>query len=204
SLLTLRASDVPTSVQQGWPRLLQGAVRLFQTLPAALKHREEATKEDDLALGEDYEDGDDDEEEEEWEADTEWNNDGEEAEGDVKDESSAYLEFLNEEVCEEEISMLSVSSHTSQAQKFGTVSDDDDDELEEESLLETPLDQVEPYGLFKDTLMKLQQEQPQLYESLTKILNPEEQQIVQSVVHQAEANAMATVAAADKVNGDSQ
>ncbi|KAI9871437.1 MAG: hypothetical protein M1830_002913 [Pleopsidium flavum] len=205
SLLTLRASDVPTSVQQGWPRLLQGAVKLFQTLPAALKHREEATKEDDLALGEDYEDGDDDEEEEEeWEADTEWNNDGEEAEGDVKDESSAYLEFLNEEVCEEEISILSVSSHSSQAQKFGTVSDDDDDELEEESLLETPLDQVEPYGLFKDTLMKLQQEQPQLYESLTKILNPEEQQIVQSVVHQAEANAMATVAAADKVNGDSQ
>lgn len=37
SLLTLRASDVPTSVQQGWPRLLQGAVRLFQTLPAAIK-----------------------------------------------------------------------------------------------------------------------------------------------------------------------
>ncbi|MCJ1334964.1 hypothetical protein MMC09_000230, partial [Bachmanniomyces sp. S44760] len=37
SLLTLRAEDVPTSVQQGWPRLLQGVVRLFQTLPAAMK-----------------------------------------------------------------------------------------------------------------------------------------------------------------------
>lgn len=37
SLLTLRAGDVPTSVQQGWPRLLQGVTRLFQTLPAALK-----------------------------------------------------------------------------------------------------------------------------------------------------------------------
>ncbi len=37
ALLILRASDVPTSVQQGWPRLLQGAVRLFQTLPAAMK-----------------------------------------------------------------------------------------------------------------------------------------------------------------------
>lgn len=37
SLLTLRAEDVPSSVQQGWPRLLQGIVRLFQTLPAALK-----------------------------------------------------------------------------------------------------------------------------------------------------------------------
>jgi hypothetical protein len=37
ALLTLRAEAVPTSVQQGWPRLLQGVVRLFQTLPAALK-----------------------------------------------------------------------------------------------------------------------------------------------------------------------
>ena len=37
ALLTLRAEDVPSSVQQGWPRLLQGIVRLFQTLPAALK-----------------------------------------------------------------------------------------------------------------------------------------------------------------------
>lgn len=37
SLLTLRANDVPTSVQPGWPRLLQGVSKLFQTLPAALK-----------------------------------------------------------------------------------------------------------------------------------------------------------------------
>ncbi len=37
ALLTLKADEVPTSVQQGWPRLLQGVVRLFQTLPTALK-----------------------------------------------------------------------------------------------------------------------------------------------------------------------
>ena len=37
SLLTLKAVDVPVSVQQGWPRLLQGITRLFQTLPAAMK-----------------------------------------------------------------------------------------------------------------------------------------------------------------------
>lgn len=39
SLLTLRAEDVPSSVQQGWPRLLQGVVRLFQTLPGAMKSK---------------------------------------------------------------------------------------------------------------------------------------------------------------------
>lgn len=40
SLLTLRADEVPSSVQQGWPRLLQGVVRLFQTLPAAMKSKQ--------------------------------------------------------------------------------------------------------------------------------------------------------------------
>ena len=57
--------------------------------------REEATKEDDL-VGETFEE--EEEEEEEWEADTEWNIDGDDVEDDVKDESTAYLEFLNEEV----------------------------------------------------------------------------------------------------------
>ena len=134
ALLTLRSDEVPTSVQQGWPRLLQGIVRLFQTLPAALKNREEAQREDDFGLGGEYE-GDEDEEGE-WEQE-DW--DQEEVEGesaDVKDESTAYLDFLSQ-----------------QAAKFNSVAgEEEDDELEEESLLETPLDQMEPYGLFKGAL----------------------------------------------------
>jgi hypothetical protein len=49
-----------------------------------------------------------------------------------------------------------MSTHTdqTQAQKFSSVEDDDDDELEEESLLETPLDKVEPYGMFKHALLR--------------------------------------------------
>ncbi|KAF2813681.1 ARM repeat-containing protein [Mytilinidion resinicola] len=180
ALLTLRAELVPISVQQGWPRLLQGIVRLFQTLPAALKNREEAKKEENYDFGNDY----DDEEEEEWTAgEDEWNNEADETE-DVKDESAAYLEFLNEE-----------------AQKFTAVSDEDDDELEEESLLETPLDKVEPYGMFKNALMQLQQEQLALYENLTKSLNPEEQQVVQAAVHQADLLAQQALAA-EQTNGD--
>jgi hypothetical protein len=42
-----------------------------------------------------------------------------------------------------------------QAQKFGAISDVDDDDLEEEGMLETPLDKVEPYILFKSTLMSM-------------------------------------------------
>ncbi|MCJ1346516.1 hypothetical protein MMC31_004733 [Peltigera leucophlebia] len=172
ALLTLRAEDVPSSVQQGWPRLLQGIVSLFRTLPAALKNREEATKEDDFTLNED--DDDQDDEQEEWDRDVAWTNDGDDGEGDVKDESAAYLEFLEEE-----------------SQKFAQGSNDDDDDLEEESLLETPLDSVEPYGLFRDTLLKMQQGQPQLYDSLIKILDSDEQRVVQDIILKADAFNMA-------------
>ena len=107
SLLTLDASQVPSSVQLGWPRLMQGAVRLFQTLPAAMKNREEATREDDLQLNEDDDDEEEEEEEEGedqgaegWDENGEgWTNDDADDAIDVKDESAAYLEFLTEEVC---------------------------------------------------------------------------------------------------------
>lgn len=135
SLLTLPPDSVPESVQQGWPRLLQGVTRLFQTLPAALKQREDATRESDFTLEDDGEEDEDND----WDGEVEWNEEeAEEAvEGDVADESAAYLEFLNQE-----------------AAKFGSFADDDDDEdLDEESLLETPLDKVEPYGMFKHVLL---------------------------------------------------
>jgi len=146
ALLTLNADQVPVSVQQGWPRLLQGIVRLFQTLPAAIK-------------------------------------------------SKYNLEFLNEEVRLPNRRGCWASVNSIQAQKFKNLEENDsDDELGEESLLDTPLDKVEPYQLFKNALMKLQQEQPQLYESLTTNLNPEEQNIVQGVIHQADVIAAAAAA----------
>ncbi|KAH8690809.1 armadillo-type protein [Talaromyces proteolyticus] len=185
SLLTLKAGDVPASIQQGWPRLLQGVTRLFQTLPAALKHREEATRESDYT----YDDEDEDEldGETEWDGEVEWN-DQDEAEGtgddDVADENTAYLDFLSQE-----------------AQKFSSFADDDD-ELDEESLLETPLDKVEPYSLFKNVMLGLQQEQPQLYESLTKILTSEEQQVIQSAFQEADKASAAMAVSLENGGGN--
>lgn len=49
------------------------------------------------------------------------------------------------------------TTDTVQAQKFQNLEDDSDDELGEESLLETPLDKVEPYQLFKNALMSKSQ-----------------------------------------------
>ena len=97
--------------------------------------------------------------------------------GDVKDESAAYLEFLQEE-----------------AQKFGA--DSGDDEMEETSMLSSVLDNVEPYNIFRASFLEMREGQPQLYENLTKILSPDEQSTIQNVVMQADAISAQAVAAA--------
>ena len=102
ALLTLRADQVPTSVQTGWPRLLTGVTHLFRTLPQAVKQREEAMKNSSEFAGNSLDD--DEDETEDWTGveDADWENaalvtagdDG----GDVKDESQVYLDFLKSEV----------------------------------------------------------------------------------------------------------
>ncbi|KAI0017885.1 importin-beta domain-containing protein [Xylariomycetidae sp. FL0641] len=178
SLLSLSPDMIPASVSTGWPRLLQGITSLFKTLPVAMKNRENALK-DDFTFDANNFDYDD---EDEWaEDEANWNAedgpDEEPAEG--RDESTAYLEFLNEEA-----QKFSQAEHNQYAQN-----DDSDDELGEDSvLLESPLDKIEPYQLFRNVLMKMQQEQPQFYASLTSHLSADEQNVVQSAIHQAEVN----------------
>ena len=107
------------------------------------------TRENEFTLNDDDEDED---EVETWDGEGEWNNENEEPEGDVKDESAAYLEFLNDQACSHKFSSHS-SAHTLQAQKFNAANTEDDDDLEEESMLDSPLDKIEPYTLFKTTLL---------------------------------------------------
>lgn len=115
SLLGLPADQIPASVSVGWPRLLQGVTALFKTLPSALKSRfssaPDSAVENTLTIVADREDAMKDDyglegnysydDEEEWGDDeAAWNaeEEVEEEPADAKDESSAYLEFLNEEV----------------------------------------------------------------------------------------------------------
>ncbi|KAI0390471.1 importin-beta domain-containing protein [Xylariaceae sp. FL0594] len=180
SLLSLGPDQIPASVSTGWPRLLQGITSLFKTLPIAMRNREEALK-DDFTFDASTYDVDD---EDEWgDDDANWTADEgpEEEQGEGRDESTAYLEFLNEE-----------------AQKFSQArnqyQDDSDEELGEDSvLLESPLDKLEPYQLLRGALLKMQQENPQFYSSITSHLSPEEQSVIQSAFNQAEANAQAAV-----------
>jgi len=186
SLLNISPDQIPASVSTGWPRLLQGITTLFKTLPSAMKNREEALK-DDFSFDPssyDYED------EDEWDGDeANWaaEEGGEEAtEG--RDESTAYLEFLNEE-----------AAKFSQIESTYREADDSDDELGEDSvLLESPLDRIEPYQLFRGVLMKMQQENPQFYQGLASHLSADEQAVVQHAVGQAETVAAQLAAQAQQ------
>ena len=115
--------------------------------------REEATKEGDFTLNDEDDDDNGDDDQEEWDGET-WTNEGEDAE-DVKDESAAYLEFLKEEVSQSARLRSESAKGENQSEKFGAAQDESDDELEEETLLETPLDKIEPYGMFKATLFSM-------------------------------------------------
>ncbi|KAF9872205.1 nonsense-mediated mrna decay protein [Colletotrichum karsti] len=177
ALLGLKADQVPQSVSVGWPRLLQGITELFKTLPAAMKNREEALRDDYHLEAGNYDYG----EEDEWaEDEANWNVEDEPEEEEpteARDESTAYLEFLNEE-----------------AQKFsrGVEDIESEDDLGEDSvLLESPLDKVDPYLLFSATLMKMEEEQPQFYQSLASHLSAEDQAALQGVMQKATENAQA-------------
>lgn len=145
SLLSLTADQIPASVSTGWPRLLHGITGLFKTLPNALVNREAALKEDFTYDSTNYEYEDDDE----WaDEDTNWNaEEGAEGEpSDTRDESTAYLEFLNEEAAK--FSQI-------ENQYKGEIEDTDDELGEDSVLLESPLDKIEPYQLFRGVLLSM-------------------------------------------------
>jgi hypothetical protein len=58
--------------------------------------------------------------------------------------------------------------------------------LGEENFLDSPLDKIEPYQLFKATLLRMQQEQPQTYASLIGRLSAQDQSVIQAVMVKAD------------------
>ncbi|KAF8539741.1 armadillo-type protein [Trichophaea hybrida] len=172
ALIQLPPDQVPPSIQPGWTKLMSGIVSLFHTLPLAMKNREEISKES-LNFDDSYESDSDNE----WDGDASWDKEGEDGgdEQDIPDESAAYMEFLN-----------NASANAIDLAGY----DEEDDALEEETLLETPLDLIEPYQLFRGALLGIQQSQPQVYEALTKELTADEKAMITSVFQEAEQKAL--------------
>ncbi|KAF9115179.1 hypothetical protein BGX27_008657 [Mortierella sp. AM989] len=184
SILSVPVEQLPPALQSGWPQILNGILTNFEGLPVAQAKRKDLEKM--YNIGSDDEDdegqtaleaalaGDDDGVEEEWVDDDE----------DVFDEGNEYLEYLAQ-----------------QASKSRPADREDDeesewDELEEEIYFESPLDDLDPYILFRDVFTGLQQHNPASYNELTKATTPEQQEFIMGLIHTAEANAAKAAEAA--------
>lgn len=144
----------------------------------------------------------------------------------MRDESSAYLEFLNEEVSILRYVSCIFASNTAQAQKFRGAEDiDSEDDLGEESLiLDSPLDKIDSYQLFAATMHskfesrsgywalssadtpppEMQTEQPQFYTELCRQITADDMTVIQGAITKAEQTVMEQMALAQQQGANLQ
>lgn len=169
ALLELPAEQIPPSLQAGWSQVLAGIVNVFNSLPKAIENREQMEK----FYGEGFDDGLDGDD-----LDSELNGGGsvddedDEGDEDVHDEDTEYLEYLAQQTS---------GNHSSESEF-----DDLDEEIEEEILFESPLDQIDPYVRFGEVFKGLQENNSASYTALTKDLDAEQQNMIMSIMSTAE------------------
>ncbi|KAF5381241.1 hypothetical protein D9757_007902 [Collybiopsis confluens] len=169
ALMELEPAMIPASLREGWPGLVAGALKIFRGLPKAVADRK--ALEDSLAEDEDEDDLDD-------EKVLNLNGDDE----DVWDEDSAYLEMLANEG----------ARLRAKSEKLATGDEDDDDEdSEDEDLTEelgyiSPLDTVNPYLAFKNSLTVFQMRNPTGYQQATTALSIDDQTFLMEIMRIAD------------------
>ncbi|KAI8100099.1 armadillo-type protein [Halteromyces radiatus] len=166
SLIELPLDHVPGSLQGGWSQVLTGIVNVFKTLPKAIENRESLEKL--------YGDGFDDEDiyNEDFDASEADEDDLEDiGDEDVPDQDNEYLEYLAQQA----------SLHANDEDY-----DDYEEEIEEEILFESPLDEINPYIRFEQVFRTMQQTNPASYTLLTKDLDADQQNLIMSVLSNAE------------------
>ncbi|KAF9397483.1 hypothetical protein BGX21_008820, partial [Mortierella sp. AD011] len=177
SILSVPVEQLPPALQSGWPQVLNGILSNFEGLPAAQAKRRDIEKMYNIGSDDEEDEGqtaleaalagDDDGVEEEWVDDEE----------DVFDEGGEYLEYLAQQ-----------ASKSRPADRDDDEESEWDDELEEEIYSESPLDDLDPYILFRDVFTGLQQHIPALYNELTKATTPEQQEFIMGLIRTAEVN----------------
>ncbi|ORY80013.1 importin-7 [Protomyces lactucae-debilis] len=193
SLLRLPRESIPASLRNGWAQLPKAMLQLFASYPEAIKRRQEAQAlmhadddEDAFWDRDDYDSDEDDFDDEELEAVL-----AEEAEFSANDKSQDYLKFLGDEAKRLASDADAVNPHGSAGQ--------DEEEMMEDVLFNTPIDNVDPYLQAKQFFQQLHEQDLPMYEEFTTAWGPDERAVFQSVLAlatQLEA-ANAIVAAVD-------
>jgi len=150
---------------------MKALLKFFETLPDAVKRREEANdfEEDGNSVFA--------EPEEEWNEEDSWSDT--EDNGDVVDEAQEYLDFLAQQTAE-------------YGAKLSDGRDDEWEELEEqlreEPLFTTPLDKEDPYITFTRVFTQLEKVNPVQLNAITSSLSIDEQNLLHSIVETAKSN----------------
>ncbi|CEP15700.1 hypothetical protein [Parasitella parasitica] len=172
ALLELPTESIPKSLQSGWSQILACMINVFQTLPKAMENRESMEKLygsfDDEDFGEDGYSGFDAPSGDEEEFDEGVEDD------DVPDQDNEYLEYLASQA----------ASHSG-ADGYSDL-EDDEEEMEEEILFESPLDEVDPYIRFEQVFRDMQSRNAPSYTLLTKDLTADQQSQIMTVLSTAE------------------
>ncbi|KAI0754790.1 ARM repeat-containing protein [Daedaleopsis nitida] len=173
ALMEMDPANIPQSVQEGWPGIVSGALKLFQEYPKAVQARKEL--EEAFQADSDSDDSD---------SDSKFLNMNEE-DDDVWDEDSAYVEMLANEG-------QRLREKSERAAAGEDVSDDEEEEdIEEELGYISPLDNVDPYVSFKQALTAFQMKNGHGYQLATTSLNPDQQTFLMEVMRLADEHAAA-------------
>lgn len=173
ALLEMEPTNVPASLQEGWPTIVGGILHIFKGLPKAIADRK--TLEEELDNAEDDEDEDD----------GKYLN-FDDDEGDVWDQDSAYLEMLAQENSRLRAQANKPVGADEIEDEDEDEDDDDDDEIEEELGFISALDNVNPYTTFKQALTTFQMKNPGCYQTATTSLNPEQATLLMEVMKVAD------------------
>lgn len=208
SLVEIPAAHIPASVRTGWQQIMKTFCELFEGLPDAMEERARLKRmaegdddEDDEDEDDDDEDGmfgegDDEDDDDDIEDDFTGSTDPTSAEvsdsEDVPDkEGDAYLEYLSQQAAAAN-GAEETDSDGEYMFSYGG------DELQEDPYLETPLDKMDPYIVFRKTMADLSQTQPESYRVLMSAVSAKNSKVLVEVEKKAEENAIAAMNAAEK------
>jgi len=174
ALLQMDPAALPHSLQEGWAGIMAGVLKIVRELPGAIEARK--------ALFEKHAHEEEDEEEE-FGID-ELNLEGD-ADADVWDADSEYLEFLAKEGAR-----LRERAEQPQGTYEEEDEEDDDDDYEEWAEEElgyiSPIDNVDPYVSFKHALTAFQMKNSQGYQTATTSLGVDMQAVLMEAMTIAE------------------
>ncbi|KAI9202660.1 armadillo-type protein [Polychytrium aggregatum] len=182
AIMDLPVESLPASVQSGYAQIVAVMVSIFDSLPAALEERQKVIDDSNA-------DWEEDEDDDEGDEDLDEINDDDEAGGDVANISEEeYLEFLSKEQ--------------------GKISAGDDDEddfddwfvediMEEDPFHTTPLDDVDAYIRFQETLNSIAS-RPAAFTLLKQVVNAEQQAKLDNIIVTANDNRVKQAEAAAK------